>query len=366
MKIICTQENLKAGLATVGRIISSSNTLPILNNILLKTENGILKISATNLEIAITTNIRCKVEEGGEITVVSKTLIDLISNMPNKNISLEKKGTELVIEADNYHTKLKTLPAEEFPLIPVVEHKKFLSADAQELKNSIDQVVFAASSNQTQPEISGVLFAQDNNMLRVVATDRYRLAEKKLSLSSQNQEINEVILPQKTVLEISRIIGVQKGNVEIVFSETQGMISFNDTQIISRLVDGQYPDYKQIIPVNFTTTAVVEKSQFVSALRAASVFGQSSNSVHVELSGQKQQVVLFSGSTDLGDSSVELAAKIDGHGSVLVLNYHYLLDCLSSISSKNVIIKTIDDNSPSLIVPEENNDYIYLVMPIKN
>jgi DNA polymerase-3 subunit beta len=365
MKIICTQENLKLGLAIVGRIISSSNTLPILNNILLKTENGILKIASTNLEIAITTNVRCRVETEGEVTVVSKTFIDLVNNMPNKNISLESSGSELIIEAENYHTKLKTLPADDFPLIPKVDQKKVLNIDAQQIKNSIDQVVFAASTNQTQPEISGVLFAQDGNTLKIVATDRYRLAEKKLDLTGQ-LDVGEVILPQKTILEISRIIGSQKGDLEIVFSETQAAINFNDTQIVSRIVDGQYPPYKQIIPTEFPTSTVLDKSQFISGLRAASVFGQSSNSVHIELNNEKQQVVLSSGSTDLGDSSVEISAKVDGPGSVLILNYHYLLDCLSGITENNVVIKTIDDNSPSLIVPEGKNDYIYLVMPIKS
>ena len=366
MKIVCTQENLKSGLMTVGRIISSTNTLPILNNILLKTDSGVLKISSTNLEIAITTSVRCKIEEPGEVTVSSKTFVDLVNNLPNKNIVLESKGSEMLIDAENYHTKLKTLPAEEFPLIPQVENKNSISCDAQELKNSIDQVVFAASTNQTQPEISGILFAKDGQELRVVATDRYRLAEKKLVLSNSETDSHSVILPQKTTLEASRIIGNQKGNVEMIFSETQAAITFNDTQIISRLVDGQYPDYKQIIPTNFLCTSVVDKSQFVSALKAASVFGQSSNSVQVELSSEKQLLVLSSSSSDLGDSSVELSAKITGTGTSLILNYHYLLDCLSSIDSENVVFKTIDDNSPSLLLPETKNDYIYLVMPIKS
>lgn len=366
MKLICTQENLKAGLATVARIISSTNTLPILSNVLIKTENGLLKISSTNLEIGITTSIRCKVEQDGEVTVVSKTFVDLVNNLPNKNITLEKKGDELLVDTENYHTKLKTLPAEDFPLIPKVESEKVLKLDSQELKKSIDQVVFAASTNQTQPEISGVLFALEAGSLRVVATDRYRLAEKKLSFNSVGVGDIEVILPQKTALEISRIIGPQKGDVEVIFSETQIAVNFNDSQIISRLVDGQYPDYRQIIPTNFQNNSIVSKNQLVSALRAASVFGQSSNSVQVVFDSAKQQILLSSGLTDLGDSTVEIPAKIEGQDSSLILNYHYLLDSLSSMESDNVVIKTIDDNSPSLMLPENKQDYIYLVMPIKS
>jgi DNA polymerase III subunit beta len=366
MKIICTQENLKTGLSVVGRIISNSNTLPILNNLLLKTENGLLKVSATNLEIAITNSIRCKIEEEGSVTVSSKTLIDLVNSLPNKNISIESRENSLFVEAENYHTNIKTLPADEFPLIPEVEGQTELLINSQEIKTALDQVVFAASTNQTQPEISGILFAGDGQNIRIAATDRYRLAEKTLSLPKPFGAITEVIIPQKTCVEISRIIGNQKGDVELRFSETQVAVSFNETQIISRLVDGQYPDYRQIIPTSFQATAVAEKSALVSALRAAAVFGHNSNSVNVEFFQDKQQMVLTAESSDLGKSSVEIPTKIEGSGGSLVLNYHYLLDCLNGLDSANVVIKMTDDNSPSLVVPEDKKDYIYLVMPIKS
>jgi DNA polymerase-3 subunit beta len=366
MKIICTQENLKSGLLVVGRIISSSHTLPILNNLLLKIENGLLKVSSTNLEIAITNNIRCKVEEDGALTVASKTLIDLVNNLPNKNITLYSKEGQLFIETENYHTNIKTLPAEEFPLIPEVEGKNVLKLDAQIFRGVLDQVVFAASTNQTQPEISGVLFAWEKNSLRVAATDRYRLAERRMDVLQNNNEGQEVIIPQKTCLELSKIIGNQKGTLEMQFSGTQVSADFNEAHVISRLVDGQYPDYRQIIPTSFTTTAATEKTPLVNALRAVAIFGQNSNSVNVVFSEEKQQIVLTAESSDLGKSSVELPAKIDGAGGSLLLNHHYLLDCLGGIDSPNVVIKMIDDNSPSLVVPEDKNDYIYLVMPIKS
>jgi len=366
MKVICTQENLKLGLSTVGRIISSSHTLPILNNVLLKTENGLLKISSTNLEIAITNSIRCKVEEDGVLTVSGKTLTDLVNNLPNKNITLQSKDRQLFVEAENYHTNIKTLPAEEFPLIPEVEGKNVLKLEAQELKNTLDQVLFAASTNQTQPEISGVLFAGEKGGLRLAATDRYRLAEKKMPVMGGSEESLEVIVPQKTCLELSRIIGNQKGTVEMQFSETQMAVNFNEVLVISRLVDGQYPDYRQIIPTVFATTAATEKNALINALRAVAIFGQNGNSVNVVFSKDNQQIVLTSESPELGKSLVELSAKIEGKGGSLVLNYHYLLDCLGGMNSQNVIVKMTDDNSPSLVVPEDKNDYIYLVMPIKS
>lgn len=365
MKIICTQENLKTGLAVVGRIISTSNTLPILSNLLIKTENGLLKISSTNLEIAITTQVRCKIEEEGQVTVVSKTFAELVNNLPNSNITLTAKDGSLNIDSGEYHTSVKTLPAEEFPLIPQIENGNVQSFDAQGFKTALDQVVFAASSNQTQPEISGVLLSYSESGLKVVATDRYRLAEKSISTAGKTIGVTELIIPQKTILEITRIIGSQKGQVELVNTETQISMSFNDTQLVSRLIDGQYPDYKQIIPTVFTTMVTVEKQPLASALKTTAVFSQSSNSVKFDFLSDKQQISLSSESSDLGKSQVGVPAKIEGESKTIILNYHYILDCLQSIESSSVIIKIIDDSSPSLIVPEKETDYTYLVMPIK-
>lgn len=365
MKIICTQENLKGGLATVGRIISPNNTLPILNNFLLKTENGLLKISSTNLEIAITTQIRCKIEEEGEVTVYSKTFSDLVNNLPNTNLSLETQNGELKIEAENYHSHVKTLPAEEFPLIPQIEKTHSLFIPAQDLKKSLEEVVFAASVNQTQPEISGVLISVSDT-IRLAATDRYRLAEKKLKTEQKPVFSQDAILPQKTASEICRIIGNQADSVEVTLSSSQAGFVINSTQVISRLVDGQYPDYKEIIPTEFKAQAVIERKKFISALKTGGIFSQSSNSVSILLNQSVGNVSLESESSEVGKSKVEIPAEIQGEAGSLLLNFHYVLDCLNSIESEKVRLKIIDDNSPALIVPENDGSYIYLVMPIKN
>ena len=366
MKIVCTQENFKQGLLTVGRIISSSNTLPILNNLLIKTENGLLKICSTNLEIAIITHIRCKVENEGEVTVVCKTLTDLVNTLPNKNISLEAVEGQLNIEAENYHTSIKTLPAEEFPLIPTIDNQHTLTIEATDLKTAIDQVIFAVSLNQTQPEISGVLLKLEDRSLKTVATDRYRLAEKLFTLKQEHKGQQEIIIPHKTAIETSRIIGAQSGEVVIATSQTQISFAFKETQIISRVIDGQYPDYKQIIPANFSTTVVTERLPLANALRAGGIFSQSSNSVKVDYSSEKQMLVLASESGDLGKSLVELPSNVKGRSGTIIVNYHYVLDCLANIDTENVVLKIVDDTSPSLIEPEGKSDYIYLVMPIKN
>lgn len=365
MKVVCTQENLKIGLLAVGRIISPNNSLPILNNILLKTENGQLTLSSTNLEIAITTQIRCKIEEEGGITVFSKTITDLINNLPNKNIILENTEQNLQINTENFKTTIKTLPIEDFPLIPQIENNQKLTINSQLFKKSLDQVIFATSNNQTQPEISGVLLLINKLQLTVTATDRYRLSEKTINTQKSIDEQTQVIIPHKTIQELSRIIGVVNEDMEIVIGDTQISFLVGQTNLISRLIEGQYPDYKQIIPEKFSTTIVTEKQPLINALKTGGIFSQNNNSISINYDSEKQKLILTSESQDLGKSVVDLPSKIEGVGGFLTLNHKYILDCLSVIDSKNIIFKITNENSPTLILPEEQNNYMYLVMPIK-
>lgn len=364
MNIICTQENLKAGLLTVGRIISPNNTLPILNNILLKTENGLLKIFSTNLEIAISTHIRCKVIEEGEITVFSKTFIELVGSLPNTNITLKTKNGELAVETEHYHTTIKTMPAEDFPVIPEPEGVVSIEVPGQVFKNAVSEVVFAVSTNQTQPEISGVYLEQEGNTLTLAATDRYRLAEKKITTLKNTQQYN-CIIPQKTIIEISRIIGSQESNIELIFSGSQLFCKTENTQIISRLIDGQYPPYKDIIPQEFLIVIHISKQQLINALKAGGIFSQNTNSIKIQYNKENSLVLISSESQDVGKSEVSIPSQIEGESGELLLNHKYVLDALANMDTQNIIIKIINDSSPTVIVPEGKSDYLCLVMPIK-
>ena len=364
MKIICTHENLKKGLAVTSRVSSGSTTLPILNNILLKTDQGVLKLSATNLEIGVNTWVRCKIEEEGGVSVPAKTFTDLINNLPNDVINISLDGSHLIIESGNYKTKIKGLGVDEFPLIPKIDEQNPIEIQGKELRTAIGQVAFAAAYSETQPEISGILFVLEGKTMQLVATDRYRLAEKAIELKNEVTTRN-LIIPNKAVQELSKILNGADGEVVKLFvSQNQIMFKADETEIISRLIDGQYPDYKQIIPQRFDTEVEVGTSDISSAIRTAGIFTHTGNNISLEFS-EPDQLMASSSSGELGESKVGIPAKVSGLAGKIILNHRYVLDCLSTVGTKAVTFKIINDNSPVIISSKELPGFLYLVMPIK-
>jgi len=364
MKITCTHENLKKGLSLASRVSSGNLTLPILNNILIRTDNGQLKISSTNLEVAVNTWIRCKIDEEGGISVPSKTFSELINNLPAENIELHTEDLQLVIESGSFKTKIRGLAPEDFPLIPQINQQAAGEVDANELKTAFSQVSFASAFSETQPEISGILMSFAEGKLTVVATDRYRLAEKKLKVPNSFED-RDVIVPNRSVQELLKLLAnASGGKVQLSFTQNQIMFKAMDTEIISRLIDGQYPDYKQIIPASFKTEIECLTADVVAAMRTAGIFTQAGNNVNLAFSGPKT-FSIASASSDIGESNVEIPAKVTGEAGTVIFNHRYVLDCLSVINTATVRIRVIDSNAPAIIDSPELQDYMYLVMPIR-
>lgn len=364
MKVICTQENLKSGLQIASRIISSSSTLPVLNNVLLKTENGQLKISATNLEIGINTFVRCKIETEGEICLHAKTLLELINNLPNQNITIEQEENDVIFSTENYSTKLKDYPSDEFPSVPEIENKAILKLSAIEIKNIFDSVIFAASTSETQPEISGIYLKLEENELTATATDRYRLAENKVLGKFKTHQA--VIIPHRAAIEISRVLAGRVGEAELFLSDNQAALKTDETEIVSRLIDGQYPEYSHIIPKEFNTTVSVNRQELANAVKTAGIFSQNTGSVILEFLAETQELKISAVSHDVGESTVRVAGAIDGQPGTVYLNYRYVLDCLNGMSSDHVNLRVVDDSAPVIIQESDKHTYIYLIMPIKS
>ncbi|MDO8592202.1 MAG: DNA polymerase III subunit beta [bacterium] len=374
LKIFSLQENLKQGLALVGRVAGKNVNLPILNNVLIKADEGKIRLIATNLEVGVISTVRGKIEQAGAFTVNSKIITDCVNLLPNKKIGLNHKGADLVVDCENYQVKVKGQLADEFPLIPEVDKKNFFSAEAEAVKKAISQVIFAAAQSETRLELSGVLFVFAGSSLIIAATDSYRLAEKKIQIKSSSEEEKRIIVPAKTLQELLRVLSVnldgevEESDKEIRFyvSDNQILFTFGSTELVSRLIEGQYPDYQQIIPSAGKTTIMIDRQELIRAVKMASLFSKAGiNDVNLDFPLGKNQVVISAVSGQTGENITSLAAKVNGNDNSIVVNYRYLLDGLSIIENETVKIEVIDGNTPCIIRSEQDESYLYIIMPIK-
>ena len=373
MRFISLQENLKRGLNIVGHVSSKNINLPILNNILIKAENGNIELVSTNLEIGITYQVRGKIEVDGQFTVDSKLINEYVNLLSSgEKVKIEEKDNELKVECGNYKTKIKGEAAKEFPLIPTLPKQGYYSCKSSELKKALNSVSFAVSNNENRVELSGVLFAFEDNKLSLVATDSYRLAEKEIKINSQGMEGEQkVIVPGKTVQELMRVLnnleaGELINDLELKFylSENQILFVVDSVELISRLINGHYPDYQQIIPVKSQTNVLVEKSEIIRAVKAAALFSKTGiNDVTLLFLKNKIMVSAFSGAS--GESQIELEAGISGGDNEITINYRYLLDGLNNIEGEMIKLDIVNNSTPCVLKSEKGDDYIYIVMPIR-
>jgi len=366
MKITCLQENLKSGLNIVQNIIGRNLTLPILNNLLLETELGRLKISSTNLEIGINTWISGKIEKQGAITCPAKILSGFINNLPNKKIELETKDNNLFIKCEGYKANIKGLSVEDFPIIPKIKEKPiFIFKKSDILRNGLNQVIGAAAISESRPEISGILFYFNKEVIKLVATDSFRLAEKTIYQSdSLVDKPIYLIIPQRTAQELIRILNEKPDQeLKVILGNNQILFELNEVQLISRLIDGQYPDYQQIIPKNFKTKVFVLKDEIINNIRIASIFSSKINDIKLLISPGK--IEILAKDPDLGENQSQILTKTEGENLEINFNFKYLLDGLANISTKQVFLGLNSESSPAIIRPVQEQDYLYVVMPIK-
>ncbi len=364
MKILCTQENLAGGLDVGSRVASKNITLPILNNVVLIAEGGVVRLQTTNLEIAVTTTIRAKIETEGRYTAQSRLLNDVVHLMKDAKITLETTPGGLVVSSEESTTTIKGLPPEEFPVPPTVGEGTEFAAPDNSLETRLQEVVFAAASDESRPEISGVFFMVEHDTLVVAATDSYRLSERRLKLSKNSPHPRHGIIPARSCQEILRILHDGGGEVTIRVDEQQICWRTNETEVVSRLIEGQYPEYKQIIPANWTTRCVVDRQGLIDAVRAASLFCQPGiNDITATVTEHKLQ--LTAANTQTGQHIGHLEATTDGPGVVIVFNYRYLLEGAQSLKGDTIHLELNTPQSPGVLRGKVDPVALYLIMPIR-
>ena len=374
MKFSCLQENLIEGLNISSHIAGLNKTsLPILNNILLTAKEGELKISSTNLEIAIEIKIRAKIEKEGSLTVPAQVLNNYVNLLPKQVLKFEVSKNILIISTEKQKAKIKGISSEEFPIIPQIDSKKKCLLKSKELKNALEKTIFAISSSEVRMELSGALFSFKNKAnkkeLTIVGTDSYRLTEITIPLEKNDlKEERDVIIPLRTLQEVSKVIKSDKdNNIELYLSENQILFVYEDTEIISRVINGKYPDYKQTIPVNIKTKALINREEFIRIVKSASFFSKLGvNDVNIKFLPKKNQLVISSVNNQIGENEAVLDADIIGDSNEIIFNYRYLVDGLNNLSNEEISLEIVNDNSPGLIKSVKDKTYLYLIMPIKN
>lgn len=361
MKLTITQENLSKGLNVVSRI-SNSPTTEILNNILLRAENGQLELNTTNLEVFITHSTTAKIKQDGVVCVPANLITEFVSNLPKINIDIEVVDGKLRILAGNYKSTINITSPDDFPTTPTTKFKNKLRIYSEKFKNSTSQVVGITSTDTTRPILTGVYFHTNKNYLYFTTTDGYRLAEKKVQ--EEKSEISAII-PSSTISEINRLIDKINDNILIELNDEQVKFNIDETVLISRLIDGKYIKYESLIPTSTENQAIQDKSEFTQTVKLADLFArEAAGLISIKTNQEKQTLEINSITTEKGDYKNIIDSTITGDG-VITLNAKYLLQALNCIEGDKVHFNFSGKLAPVLLMGD-NNDYKHIIMPIKS
>ena len=377
MKLTCLPEKLGEGLATVGRVVSSKSTLPVLGNILLQTEGGQLKLSATNLELAVSCWVGAKIEEEGAITLPARLLIDYVSLLdPEEQLQLELKGKKAHLTCGRFEANISGIDAEDFPPIPTVSGGTSFGLRASALKEAVQQVVFAAAPDDSRPVLAGVLLTIQEGKMTLAAADGFRLAVRKVDLGEADAPDLSMIVPARTLSEVARSLPDDDEEVvQIAATPDRNQVLFKHKQaeVVSRLIEGQFPDYNRIIPKEAKTRVTLQTSDFLRATKAAQVFARD-NSMIVRLqlvpsagdaAGALGKVTVTATSAEIGDNTGDVDASVEGEEQQVAFNGRYLRDALEALDAQQAFLEVTGPASPGIIRPASGpNGYLHVIMPM--
>jgi DNA polymerase-3 subunit beta len=363
MKLQVTQENLNRALGAVARVANMRNPLPVLANVLIKTNNNRLSIAATNLDIAITQYVGAKIAEEGSITVPARLMQDFVSSLPSGVIELRLEETRLHIMTEQYKSVINGIVADDFPVMPTIESGKNWTISGTTLKKGLQQVVFAASNDESRPVLTGVLLHTVGTKAYLAATDSYRLAEKELGKSDSDMSL---LIPASAMQDLLRILGDGEDEVGMTYDDQQVLFRAGDTELVARLLEGKYPDYRKLIPQKFAVSCTLKRTDLTSVTKVSSLFArESAGSVTIEVDEGPQQLSIRAIASQLGENTATAAGKITGSGSI-TLNSRYLLDALQVLNGDEVVFGFNGKLEPTMLKDAANPDYTHIIMPLKS
>ena len=383
MKLSCLQENLARGLGVVGRAVASRSTLPITQNVMLSSDQGMLRLSATNLEIAITTWIGAMIEEEGAITVPHRLVADLVNSLPSDRVDLDLRGPDpddpnsgggsvLHLSCGRSRTHINGASADDFPPIPQVDSGFATNIDPSVLRQGIGLVAFSAASDESRPVLTGVELKLEESNIVMAAADGFRLAVYTGQLSEPVAEALKVIVPARTMNEIQRLASEQSAPVQVTLSPEKGQVMFKleHVEVVSQLLQGNFPNYDQLIPERYETRAVMELDDLKRATQSAAVFARDgSNIVRLEMapqeSGEGGQLKVSARSEEVGDNLDELDIdQLDGEDAKIAFNVRYLMEIVNVLGRGKVALEVTNSSSPGVFRPADSDRYVHVVMPM--
>ncbi len=365
MKLVVTQENLAKALQIVGRVASGKTPLPILSNILFRTDKNRLLLAATNLEIAIAQHIGGKIEQEGAITVPARLMSEFISNLPKGMVSLEVNGTKLHIKSGSYESTIHGMAPDEFPALPEITAQQTITIPVATIKRAIQQTVVVASNDDTRPVLTGIFCHTHEGKLYLASTDGYRLAERLITDTDQNIS---AVIPAQTLQDVLRVISDDSNDITMMFDDNQVRVLVDDVEITSQLIDGAFPDYRQLIPASTDIAVTLDKDEFNRITKIASLFArESGGSVTLNAVKEEQKLSIHSVASQLGENTSEASAEVTGDGGQVTLNSRYLLEALNCIDNPKILFSFSGKLSPCVLTSaEKERNYKHIIMPLKS
>ncbi len=364
MKFSCIHSYFLDAATAVEKIIERNAALPILQHMLIRAEKGKVILSTTNLEIGIHTAFQAKVDEEGIFTVPARTLLGFLTYLPGEKITIQKKGESLHIDAGSHKADIKGLDAKDFPIIPVLVEDFSVILRAEAFFSALSSLSFLSSMGDVRPELAGVFCHFEKEQLRMAATDSFRLGEHVLKIPAQKKEL-QCIVPTRTVNEAVRIFTGTE-SITLKLNANQILFKSADKELVSRLIEGKYPDYTAVIPTSFTTRLYFKKEEFVQALRAASVFSGKTHEAKIHILPEKEKCVVESRNADIGEHKSEVSCEGKGSNLVLSVNYQYFLDALGKIDDETVSFECNKETDPILLKGSVSKGTQYIIMPLRS
>lgn len=367
MKFIALRSNIKEAISVIEKATGENSNLPILKNILIETRDGVVIFAATNLEIAINHKVTGKIIQEGKTSIPLSLFSNLIANIQSDRLNFEAKGNDLEVATDNYSAVIHGLPPDDFPLTPTIkDQNRYLEIKGVFLREAIQQTIVASQFSDIRPELNAILFEFSLEKLTLAATDGFRLAEKSIPSSvftAARKEPFRMLIPLKTSVEIARIIKDDEA-VRLLWDENQVLMKTESTELVSRLIEGAFPDYSSIVPHGFDAEIVVDHEELAGAIKLAGVFGQKNSEVRIKIHPNKKAIEVSSSDQALGENNHILPAKIKGDIEEIFFNWRYFGDAMKGIKTDDVFLGLQAEAKPALIRSTTDGSYFYILKPI--